>query len=348
MKNNQPRPGPKASDSLPGANKFAQLNLIGQSNSFTRMLRRIERVAQCDATVLLEGETGTGKEVAARGIHDLGVRHGFPFVPVNCGAIPDNLVENELFGHVKWAFTDAKNTQLGLVDHADGGTLFLDEVECLSPKGQVVLLRFLQDHAYRPLGGQQQRHANVRTIAASNRDLAQMASNGEFRKDLFYRLTVLSVSMPPLRERGTDAVLLAEHFIRRFAYQYGTERLKLDDESVSNLLGYEWPGNVRELENLIHREFLLAEGSHIRARLPARSDLDEEPAKTLHQPLFHLGYNRAKAVVLAEFERQFLTRALAETGGNVSAAARLVGKERRAFGKLLKKHGIDRRRYQSG
>jgi DNA-binding NtrC family response regulator len=323
-------------------------NLIGQSAAFLQALRLVERVAVTEAPVLITGETGTGKDLAARAIHYLGARHAFPFVPVNCGAVPDNLVENEFFGHLRGAFTDAKDTQPGLVAHAEGGTLFLDEVECLSPKAQVVLLRFLQDQLYRPLGGRQQLRGNVRIIAATNRDLTQMARRGEFRQDLLYRLAIMSVSMPPLRERGRDVILLAGHFIRRFMEQYGMEERRLHEESAAVLLRHPWPGNVRELENLIHREFLLAEEGVLRIRAHSLvqacgAPAEDRPAKELP---FHLDFRRAKAQVVAEFERAFLAHALAESGGNVSLAARRAGKERRAFGKLLKKHGIDRVRYQ--
>jgi DNA-binding NtrC family response regulator len=323
---------------------------VGESEVFLRTLACVDRIARCDATVLIHGETGTGKDLAARAIHYLGTRHAFPFVPVNCGAVPDNLVENEFFGHVKGAFTDAKDAQPGLVGNAEGGTLFLDEVECLSPKGQVVLLRFLQDQLYRPLGGRRQLHGNVRIIAASNRDLARMARAGEFRQDLLYRLAIMSLSMPPLRERGHDVCLLAEHFVRRFARQYGGGSRRLDPESIVRLTSYPWPGNVRELENLIHREVLLAEDGPLRIRPSSFLDAEaEHPARTeggAKELPFHLGFSRAKAVVVAEFERAFIDYALAESRGNVSLAARRAGKERRAFGKLIKKHGIDCRHYR--
>jgi DNA-binding NtrC family response regulator len=330
--------------------EFARLNLVGESHVFVRALACVDRIARCDATVLIYGETGTGKDLAARAIHYLGRRHAFPFVPVNCGAVPDNLVENEFFGHVKGAFTDAKDAQPGLVANAEGGTLFLDEVECLSPKGQVVLLRFLQDQLYRPLGGRRQVHGNVRIIAASNRDLARMAREGEFRQDLLYRLAIMSFSMPALRERERDICLLAEYFVRRFARQYGAAPRRLDAESVAQLMSYTWPGNVRELENLIHREFLLAEDGPLRIRpgsfLSAEGALLARSDSGIKVPPFDLGFSRAKAAVVAEFERAFIDHALAESRGNVSQAARRAGKERRAFGKLIKKYGIDCSHYR--
>lgn len=329
---------------------FVRLNLIGESAVFRATLALIERVSRFDVTVLIHGESGTGKELAARAIHYLGPRQAFPFVPVNCGAIPDNLIENEFFGHVKGAFTDAKEGSGGLIAYAEGGTLFLDEIECLSRKGQVVLLRFLQDQVYRPVGGRQLLQGNVRIIAASNRDLVQMVKTEEFRQDLFYRLAIVSVTMPPLRQRGADTIVLANYFIPRLANQYGLSRCELDDDSLASLMSYDWPGNVRELENLIHREFLLSEGRNIRIRCPRTASScsasgDAETSSPSQIP-FHLGFSGAKAVVLAEFERTFVTYALVETRGNISLAARKVGKERRAFGKLLKKHGIDRLQFQ--
>jgi two-component system, NtrC family, response regulator GlrR len=325
--------------------------MIGQSKVFRVIQALIDKIAACDAPVLIEGETGTGKELAARAIHYGGARRNRPFIPVNCGAIPDNLFENEFFGHVRGAFTDAKDSQNGLVANAEGGTLFLDEIECLSPKGQVVLLRFLQDQVYRPLGARQAVTGNVRIIAASNAGVAQLVNAGAFRHDLLYRLAVISLTMPALRDRHGDALLLARHFVHRFAHQYGRPELPIDPESTQWLAEYDWPGNVRELENVIHREFLLSEGpllrigpSVVRSPMPRANGLPE------HQPRvpFELGFHRAKTMIVAEFEKAFLSEALAQCHGNVSAAARMVGKERRAFGKLLKKHGIDRAGYQHG
>lgn len=323
--------------------------LIGASPPFLEVVRLVRKLAACDATVLIQGETGTGKELIARAIHYLSARRDYPFIPVNCGAIPDNLLENEFFGHARGAFTDAKENQAGLVANAEGGTLFLDEIECLSPKGQVVLLRFLQDQVYRPLGARQSVAGNVRIVAASNADVIQLVKGGSFRQDLIYRLAILSVTVPPLRERLGDAILLANHFIRRFARQYGRPEKTLDPASVDLLTRHPWPGNVRELENLIHREFLLADGPQLSINPAALGLAPSRDAPALPMPVrFDLGFRQAKERVIAEFERAFLMQALAKSRGNVSAAARLVGKERRAFGKLLKKHGIDRAQYIQG
>ncbi len=325
------------------------LNLVGCSPSFERCLALIRRYAECDATVLVCGETGTGKELAARAIHYLGSRRDFAFIPVNCGAIPDSLVENELFGHASGAYTDAHDTRSGVIADAEGGTLFLDEVETLSPRAQVALLRFLQDRHYRPLGGRQTLVANVRVIAASNADLSELVRCRSFRQDLQFRLNIMGLEMPPLRERRSDVPLLVEHFTRRFARQYGQPQKTLGAASRDRLLRYDWPGNVRELENLVHREFLLADGPEF--EIPA-SALDPRRLTALVDqcssgdarafPAFKI----AKEQAIANFERAYLAQLLVETNGNVSAAARRSGKERRALGRLLKKHGFDRAEYR--
>lgn len=239
---------------------FSRCNAVGESPAFLRALQLIQKIASCDATVLIEGETGTGKELAARAIHYLGKRRDFPFIPVNCGALPDGLLENELYGHERGAFTDAKELYAGIIAQAQHGTLFLDEVECMSVRAQVVLLRFLQDHEYRPVGAKRVYHADVRIIAASNTDLQALARAGHFRQDLLFRLNVLSLRLPPLRERTGDATLLAEEFIRRFSRHYGQPMKYLHCDTVSFLNSHDWLGNIRELENLIHREFLFTEG----------------------------------------------------------------------------------------
>jgi two-component system, NtrC family, response regulator GlrR len=321
----------------------SRLNLIGRSGLFLAALRMIERLAACDATVLIHGEIGTGKEVAARAIHYLGTRREGPFTPINCGALPDSLFENEMFGHVRGAFTDARDTMVGLIANAEGGTLFLDEVEALSPKGQVALLRFLQDGTYRPLGGKRLIDANVRIIAASNASLRDLVARGEFRADLMYRLAVMPLDLPPLRARDGDVQLLSQHFVTRFNAQYRT-RKQLSPASLAALDAQAWPGNVRELENLLHREVVLCDDETIElaARLPTH---DAASAGANRGRLeFERGFRAAKASWIAEFERRFVCWALDQSGGNVSAAARRAGKERRTFGRLVKKYAVDRDR----
>ncbi|WP_374401647.1 sigma-54 interaction domain-containing protein [Niveibacterium sp.] len=310
-------------------------HLIGQSEVFLHALHLIERMARFDAPVLITGETGTGKEVAARAIHYLSARRDAPFVPLNCGALPDALIESELFGAERGAYTDARQTRGGLIEAADGGTLFLDELDALPPRAQVSLLRFLQDQSYRPLGCSRERAANVRVVAASSPRLTALIEAGSFRPDLAWRLNVLAIELPPLRERPGDASLLAEHFLVRYARRYGLGACSLDPASLQWLETHLWPGNVRELDNLIHRGLLLCEGGVLRLGGAAASVA--RPASS-----GPLSFNEARAAAIERFERQYLENLMREAGGNVSLAARIAGKERRCLGKMLKKYGLDR------
>jgi len=320
---------------LPAVNAF-----IGESNVFRTMLAILSRIARYDATVLISGETGSGKEMAARAIHYQGGRRERPFIPVNCGALPDQLVENELFGHARGAYTDARESQIGLIAQAEGGTLFLDEVDTLTVKAQVSLLRFLQDGQYRRLGSSRSETADVRIVAACNSDLRQSVDQGCFRADLYYRLTAMELQVPPLRTREYDAVLLARHFVAESARQYRRPVQDLHPETERWLLHYAWPGNVRELHNRIQREFLLSDGPDILVReLVPDNDRRRQLDRRLACPTT-LNFNEAKQQVVNAFERSQLQRLMREAAGNVSNAARLAGKERRALGKLLKKHGI--------
>lgn len=316
--------------------EFARLNLIGRSPLFLAQLALIRKYATCDATVLIEGETGTGKELAARAIHYLSRRRNLPFIGLNCGALPDNLVETELFGHLRGAFTDAKEARTGLVAQAKGGTLFLDEVETISSRAQVALLRFLQDKEYRPIGGAPIKDANVRVLASSNADLRAMVQRGSFRMDLLYRLDVLSLHMPPLRDRPGDAMLLADLFVERLNRQSGEPPKVLHPDAVHVISSQSWPGNVRELENLIQREYLLAKGPVIELASVNHGDrLAAERPGT--EP-----FSVAKARAVAQFERAYMAALLARTNGNLSLAARVAGKDRSDIGRLVRKHGFDR------
>ena len=324
--------------------EFIGLNMVGKSPAFLNVLRQIKRIARCDTPVLIEGETGTGKELAARAIHYLSRRRDFPFIPVNCGAIPDGLLENELFGHERGAFTDAKIMQAGLISQADRGTLFLDEVDTFSMKGQVALLRFLEDREYRPLGSSEPRRANIRIIAASNVNLSDMTAQEKFRKDLFFRLNTISIKMPSLRQRTGGIELLAEHFLNKYRLQYHQPEKYLHSDTMAWMKQYHWPGNIRELENRIHRAFLLAEGPAIKIQEIEPSN--QERRKNLldrRQSLFwDCNFNEARTQIISQFERMYLCWLMKETKGNVSLAAKRAGKERRSLGKLLKKHGISR------
>ncbi len=320
--------------------------MIGQSPMFLEMLQHIEKITRCDVPVLIEGETGTGKELVARAIHYGSSRRENPFIPVNCGAIPDTLVENELFGHKRGAYTDAQSDDPGLITHARHGTLFLDEVDALPPKAQVVLLRFLQDYQYRPLGGTQTLSADVRVIVASNANLAKLAEQGCFRLDLLFRLKIMYLKLPPLRERQGDAVLLADHFLQICAQRFGYGDKKLHPDTLGWFEQYYWPGNIRELENMIYREYLLEDGSIIHIKSPQFSVAERRNGTERRQSsLINKVFNEAKGHAIAEFEQCYLAEALAKTHGNVTKAAKLAGKERRAFGKLLKKYGMDKNFY---
>jgi two-component system, NtrC family, response regulator GlrR len=311
--------------------------MIGASPAYRDLVKRIQRMSCAGAPVLIEGETGVGKELAARAIHYLSDRQEQPFIPINCGAIPDSLVESELFGHVRGAFTDARHARHGVITQAHGGTLFLDEVDALSLKAQVALLRFLEDHRYRPVGDDRDYQCDVRVMAASNCSLHRRASEGTFRSDLLYRLDILTLRVPSLRERGADVLVLAQHFLTHHCREYRLPCKRLHATTERWLLDYEWPGNVRELQNLMHRLVLMAESDEISYRgaetLP-RSDI-QRPASEFPS------FQSAKASAVAAFERCYLTELLNRAVGNVSAAARLAGKERRALGKLLRKHGLD-------
>jgi DNA-binding NtrC family response regulator len=314
---------------------------IGSSPAFTEVLSLIEKLSKCDAPVLIEGETGTGKELAARAIHYSGDRREAPFLPINCGAIPETLVESELFGHVRGAFTDAREGRRGIVSQAEGGTLFLDEIEGIGPRGQVALLRFLQDFEYRPVGACLQRTANLRVIAASNVILSELAGRGAFRRDLLFRLNVFCLTMPPLRHRGGDVLLLADFFIERFCRRYRKDRMQLQSSSVDLLAAYDWPGNIRELENLLHRSVLLNDGAVLRldSLMPSHG-----PGQRQMQGvgLTQSGFRQAKAQAVSAFERAYLVELLCRTRGNITEAARLCGQERSRLNKLVRKHGLER------
>jgi DNA-binding NtrC family response regulator len=322
-------------------NQFAHLNLLGSSSAMQAMRRQVEKIATVDVPVMVLGETGTGKELAVRAIHYLGARQNGPFVPVNCGALPEMLVESELFGHERGAFTDAKAESCGLIGEADGGTLFLDEIDALGLKAQAALLRFLQDGTYRRVGGTRTRRADVRVVVATNANLADLVEARQFRRDLLYRLDVVTLRIPALRDRDGDALELAKGFLDRLCGRYGKAQMRLHAESLVYLREHPWPGNVRELENAVHRAFLLAEDEWVRVGPPATDAQEPELAAEPDAPR---AFKSAKAAAIASFEVEYLRRLLTESNGNLSLAARLAGEERSAFGKLVRKHGLARDR----
>src|SRR5439155_12869911 len=247
--------------------------IIGESPAFLDKVWCVPRFARCDSTLLISGESGTGKELFARAIHYLSPRADRPFVPVNCGALPENLVESEIFGHKRGAFTGAASDQAGLIREAEGGTLFLDEIDTLTPPAQVKLLRFLQDGEYHPVGSQQILHANIRVVAAGNTDFSQIVREGKFREDLFYRLSVLTLKLPPLRERPGDILLLTRDFLEKQPAMTETRPKNLSLAALTRLLGHSWPGNVRELQNVLTRAIVLSDGDSIE---PSDLNLPEE------------------------------------------------------------------------
>jgi len=307
--------------------------LIGESPAFLKEVARIPLLSKCCAGVLISGETGTGKEVCARAIHYLSPRANKPFIPVNCGAIPTELVENELFGHERGAFTGAKDSQVGLIQEADGGTLFLDEVDCLPLLAQVKLLRFLQEKEYRPLGSAKTCRVDVRVIAATNCDPEEAVDSGKLRQDLYYRLNIIPLVLPPLRDRREDIPLLARHFLAKYSAEFDKSVMDFSAETMRRLVSYDWPGNVRELEHVVVRAVVLCTQTHIRdvdISLPLRAAASAQES-----------FQGAKSRVIAEFEKSYVERALLMSHGNISRAARAAQKSRRAFWELIRKHHID-------
>ncbi len=313
-------------------------NLIGKSRSFRQAVEKIPEIARCDSAILIVGETGTGKEVFARAIHYLGHRAHKPFVPVNCGAIPTELVENELFGHEKGAFTGASHTQTGLVEEADGGTLFLDEVDSLPLNAQVKLLRFLQDKEYRSLGSAKARKADVRIIAAANGDLEESVRAGRLRHDLYYRLNVIPLRLPPLRERREDIPALAQHFLARFTARQRKTGMSFSIEAINLMINYEWPGNVRELEHIVERAVVLTGHGVLQSE-----DIDL-PRRAASPP--SITFREAKSQLVAQFERSYIQQLLTTYAGNVTKAAQAAKKNRRALWHLIHKYGINVHSYR--
>ncbi|HWB77861.1 MAG TPA: sigma-54 dependent transcriptional regulator, partial [Nannocystaceae bacterium] len=309
-----PDPGPSA--------------IVGRSAALREVLALIDRVADTRATVLLTGETGTGKEALARTLHERSGRHAGPWLAINCAAIPETLLEDELFGHVRGAFTDAKGDRRGVLLRADGGTLLFDEIGELPLPLQAKLLRVLQERTLRPVGGDHDVPFDVRVIAATNRDLDAEVRAGRFREDLLYRLSVVTIEVPPLRRRDNDVLLLAHHFVRRASARHGRSVTGIAPQAAACLLAYPWPGNVRELENCIERAVVLARYATLTADdLPSRvrahpSALPAEVAST-------------ELLTLAELERRYVRHVLAATGGNKTVAARILDVDRKTLAKKV-------------
>ena len=314
------------------ADRYRPSNIIGTSREMAPVYEMIEQVAGSDATVLIRGESGTGKELIAQAVHYGSERAEEPFVRVNCAALPEGLIESELFGHEKGAFSGAVQQRLGRFERAEGGTIFLDEIGDLTPSVQVRLLRVLQEREFERVGGTKVLTADVRVVAATNRPLEKDMEEGRFRADLFYRLDVFPIHVPPLRERRTDIILLADHFIEKYSKRHKRKIVRLSTPAIDLLMAYHWPGNVRELENAIERAVLLADGDVIHARLLPPSLQMARPEEARSGPL---------EAQIEALEKELIIDALKVSRGNRAAAARLLGITERVIGLRVQKYGLE-------
>jgi DNA-binding NtrC family response regulator len=311
-------------------------NIIGRSPAMQEIFATIARVAPTRATVLLAGESGVGKDLIARAIHFHSPRCERPFVKINCSALPENLMESELFGYEKGAFTGANTTKPGKFEQADTGTVFLDEIGDVPPSVQVKLLRILQEREFERLGSNKTRHIDVRVIAATNADLRAALEQGTFREDLYYRLNVVPLNIPPLRERKEDIPFLAEEFVKRLAPANGSAVQSITDAAIQRLMGYHWPGNVRELENVIERSLVLCSGTVLDA-----DDIRLDTSPRARRPEQSGSYSLPEGMTLDEFEQAIIRDALERAQGNKSQAARILGLTRNALRYRLKQMGIE-------
>jgi DNA-binding NtrC family response regulator len=330
--------GPESDDS----GRPVEPALVGHSPAIIQVMKTLARVAPSHATVLVVGETGTGKELVARTIHRFSDRAERRFVAVNCSALAEGLLESELFGHVRGAFTGAAGARPGLFREADHGTLFLDEIGDISPGLQARLLRVLQEHEIVPVGSETAVHVDVRVLAATHRDLPELVRQGRFREDLYYRLNVVTLVLPPLRERRQDIPLLIDHFLRELAARHGRGPVAVDPDAQYRLLGYAWPGNIRELQNVLERSMLLAEQDVIGPEhLPpeVRPGASSLAAPTSAPPIVEPSPLRS----LEEVDREHVLRVLGMTGGNREESARILGISRRTLSRMIQRWGLPRR-----
>jgi transcriptional regulator with GAF, ATPase, and Fis domain len=321
------------------ATKYPYQAIVGESPQIKQVLLLLDKVVETDVPILIQGESGTGKELVARAIHDFGRRKGGPFVPVNCGAITETLMESELFGHVKGAFTGAVADKKGLFEAADGGTIFLDEIGEMSVDMQKKLLRVLQERELRPVGGKGTVRIDVRVISATNRNLRQMTQEGRFREDLYYRVAVINIDMPPLRDRRDDIPLLVRHFVKKAARELGLVEKPVEPQAMAALSAYSWPGNVRELDNEIKKALTLS-AEHV-----TLDDLSEQIQTTLfpEEPeLVKPEPGKTLKESLEKTERVLIERALEKTGGNQTRAAKELGISRVWLRKKMEKYGLFR------
>ena len=343
-----------------GTEKEFHKGLVGSSNEMKRIFTLIDKLARVDTSVLIRGESGTGKELVAKAIHMNGPRKDERFVAINCSAIPENLIESEFFGHEKGAFTGADGRKIGKFQYADGGTLFLDEIGDISPALQVKLLRALQEQRFTPVGANREVEVNVRIVAATNRNLEEMIKKGEFREDLFYRLNVLPLYLPPLRDRKEDVLSLVEHFLLKFNGTYGSKIQGVADDAQELLMKYNWPGNIRELENVIEHAFVIESGSRITAaslpdsirglsRSVGKSAMASDNAGTdsVGTPAFainleNLDFQNQKE----EFEKHFIISALKVFNGRINQTALHANIPKKTLLRKLEKYGLSAKDYQ--
>jgi two-component system response regulator AtoC len=338
------------------ANEVPFAGILGQSPALRAVMDQVRQVAALDETppVLITGETGTGKGLIARTLHNSGSRAGKPFIDVNCTALPASLMESELFGYERGAFTDAKESKIGLFEAAEGGFLFLDEVGDLELSLQGKLLRAIEERTVRRVGGIRDRRIDVRILAATNRDLEREVQRNQFRSDLYFRLAVILLHLPPLRERGQDALLLAEHFLRQFSAKYGKDVRRIDPRAQDVLLSYPWPGNVRELSHVIERAVLWSQGGVLEAEQLSLSNMDTAAMRVstgngsaqtdgstdVGTPITPPGVLPPRGTDLAHWEKSMIEQALRESNGNQTQAAQRLGVSRDTLRYRLKKFGI--------
>jgi DNA-binding NtrC family response regulator len=332
--------GRRAEACDPEAGRSVYGHIIGESKAIRDVFRLVDKVAASDSTVMIYGESGTGKELIARAIHHRSPRCHKPLIPVNCGAIPEELLESELFGHEKGAFTSAIRTRVGRFELADGGTIFLDEIADMSPKLQVKLLRVLQEHKFERIGGAKTLSVDIRVITATNKNLRHAVQEGRFREDLFYRLNVIPVTVPPLRERRTDIPLLVGHFLKRFKETKGGGVQGIDPDAMEKMVHYAWPGNIRELENIIERMVILADGDILTMEdLPGRISEAKPPTPSGAVPRVTedgVDFNQ----MVEDFENQLIEQALELAGGVKNQAAKLLNLNRTTLVEKMKKKGM--------
>jgi two-component system response regulator HydG len=321
------------SERVESAGRFG--DMIGDSPAMQELYDQLTRVADSESSILITGESGTGKELVARSIHKRSRRARSPFVPVNCAAIPDTLLESELFGHAKGAFTDARSERKGLFQQAEGGTLFLDEIGEMPQAMQAKLLRALEENVLRPVGGDKEIAFNVRLLSATNRDLETAIDEGRFREDLYFRINVIQLELPPLRARGTDVLLIAGHYLKDFADRAGKPITGISANAAEKLLAFSWPGNVRELRNVIERAVALTRYEQI-----AVEDLPEKVRDYRSDQVIISGHDPAELIPMEEVERRYILHVLNTVGGNKTTAARVLGLDRKTLYRKLNSYGV--------